>query len=82
MTVNIRKFKTLKGHKEEEVCAKLRKDIVRINKDQPDGYMMIWKRGTTLKTHGHAGFSALELLGAIESLKSDLIENWNNSERI
>ena len=82
MTGNIRKFKTLKGHKEEEVCAKLRKDIVRINKDQPDGYMMIWKRGTTLKTHGHAGFSVVELLGAIESIKSDLMAQWNDEERV
>ena len=82
MIARVRKFKTLKGHKEEEVCAKLRKDLVRINNDRPDGYMMIWKRGTTLKTHGHAGFSAMELLGAIESIKSDLMAQWNDEERV
>ena len=82
MSAPIKKFKTLKGRKEDEVYSKLRKDIVRINKDRPDGYMMIWKRGSTLKTHGHAGFNAMEMLGAIESIKTDLIEGWNNSTSI
>ena len=77
-----RKFRILKGHKEEEVFAKLRKDLARIYQDRPNGYMMIWKRGTTLITQGHAGFNAMEMIGAIESIKTDLIAGWNSDERV
>ncbi len=72
----VRKFKFWKGQKTDAVRTKLSEDIIRIRKDHPDGYLMIWKREGVLKTYGSSGFSPLELLGAIEALKFDLMAKW------
>ncbi len=79
MLAPIRKFKTCKKQTDDLVILQLKEDVKRICKDRPDGYLMIWKKGSILITKGNAGFNRIELLGAIESLKSDLVRDWGSS---
>ena len=74
MKGRIRKFRTLEGQKNEEVKTSLSESIQRIRKAKPDGYVMIWKRGRDLITVGHGGLSMLEMVGALETIKRDVIE--------
>jgi hypothetical protein len=74
MKGRIRKFRTLEGQKNEEIKKSLSENIKRIRKANPDGYVMIWKRGRDLITIGHGGLSMLEMVGAFETMKRDVIE--------